>query len=869
MVASVNDDLYTPFPRVLTDEGFQSSEEGSELHSPVFDQPFNHFSPAARYHSTSAVHQLPTLATNVIPSAFDHHHHHSWPAEQYNYVNGGPQIIESLKLPATALNIYNSDLRVPSFTTSAVSLGSPPRLAPEDTTYEDYTVSIDASSHIPMSHSSTTRASALSLTTADEPQASSSGMASTEASTSRASRAQRKDASNIVIACRQCRARKIRCDSTRPECNNCSRRSNECVYDAAPKRRGPDKRPGTRQRSCKKRPADGSAPVPKKKRRTDPADEHHALHAQHTPPSPNLKPPPGARQIDIKPEPDLGPFRIPEEHQPSYTDGYFGKRRSSPSYRRSAMNSALLSDGESNPFDFDLRSPASFSDDAGHNAGVGSGIPHPPSLAAPSPILPVPPTEYGRKAWWDAFLTTYAPTREHSFSQSGYWFTFIDGSEFLRTLYDPVARAAWTPPAFVLAALALATLMQSSEAERGAAGRIRALWLRDAAQAALETAWAAHAVDLGLAEAAFVLALFEASAHPQHTPARAEAALTFLDSIIRVQHLTLLDAHDPAATSGAHPLSASSPTQRKTCNCTNAPRGSQDGLTLAFVPAWDPTWTRAERDAEETRRLCWSALMLVADHTVACSALRRPPLDLFLGDSTNFKLLFPGEYGAGPGGAKDTVWALYCRSMLIWNMCSRFEDPSLSGDAKAQIAVGVFVETNTMDRALDAHVCNIDTSLIYMSRELISNTRLAVTYLMRRMLLDLDSKARPVWNRRLAEEWLFYQEQVARKVKASIQGLREASGHMFLRRPALISWFTSQVAMCLSIWSGDNSLMRALELAKSFLIPLEVLNILWPCPVFQAQCTDLRNQLEDACAISSIPPPLLQQFSLPPAILQL
>jgi hypothetical protein len=50
-------------------------------------------------------------------------------------------------------------------------------------------------------------------------------------------------------------------------CNNCVRRSNECQYDAAPKRRGPDKRPGTRQRSCKKRPADGSAPPPPSKRK--------------------------------------------------------------------------------------------------------------------------------------------------------------------------------------------------------------------------------------------------------------------------------------------------------------------------------------------------------------------------------------------------------------------------------------------------------------------------------------------------------------------------------------------------------------------------------------------------------------------------
>ena len=104
----------------------------------------------------------------------------------------------------------------------------------------------------------------------------------------------RKETSSVVIACRQwwvlfsifplskyrpitrlsypvhiiSRSRKIRCDSIRPVCNNCARRSNECEYDLVPKRRGPDKRPGTRQRSCKKRPADGSTPPRSKRKRT-------------------------------------------------------------------------------------------------------------------------------------------------------------------------------------------------------------------------------------------------------------------------------------------------------------------------------------------------------------------------------------------------------------------------------------------------------------------------------------------------------------------------------------------------------------------------------------------------------------------------
>ena len=52
------------------------------------------------------------------------------------------------------------------------------------------------------------------------------------------------------------RSRKIRCDGAKPVCHNCNRRASsavggvpECSYDAAPKRRGPDRNPGARQRA--------------------------------------------------------------------------------------------------------------------------------------------------------------------------------------------------------------------------------------------------------------------------------------------------------------------------------------------------------------------------------------------------------------------------------------------------------------------------------------------------------------------------------------------------------------------------------------------------------------------------------------------
>jgi len=175
------------------------------------------------------------------------------------------------------------------------------------------------------------------------------------------------------------------------------------------------------------------------------------------------------------------------------------------------------------------------------------------------------------------------------------------------------------------------------------------------------------------------------------------------------------------------------------------------------------------------------------------------------------------------------------------------------------------VETRLVEEALDTHTCNIDTSLVYMCREFISNTRLEVTYLTRIILLDLDMRARPIWNRRLADEWLYYQEQVAKRVKNSLTRITEPSVHVVLRRPYHINWFTNQIATCLALWESDRDLLRALELAKTFLAPTEALNSLWPCQTFHLRGNTLRAQLSQACASAGIPlpmPPTTPDFAL-------
>lgn len=71
----------------------------------------------------------------------------------------------------------------------------------------------------------------------------------------------------------------------------------------------------------------------------------------------------------------------------------------------------------------------------------------------------------------------------------------------------------------------------------------------------------------------------------------------------------------------------------------------------------------------------------------------------------------------------------------------------------------------------------------------------------------------PVFSRKEAEEWctsqhlaiprvanqghpiVYYQDQVIKRVKSSVNHLREAQGHLLSRRPFQVNWFSSQLAM--------------------------------------------------------------------------
>ena len=221
-------------------------------------------------------------------------------------------------------------------------------------------------------------------------------------------------------------------------------------------------------------------------------------------------------------------------------------------------------------------------------------------------------------------------------------------------------------PSLVLACLAISTFMKSSELNGGSAGRLRAMWLRDSAQSALEASFNARWIEPTLAQAAWVsalcitrrathpllthpcpgdsqlLAMFEMCAHPYHSSERSSSSLVMLDSIIRSLALTSIDANEPSASVFSPravpvvPVPALARVSRQEgCSCRtltlgHVSRSSHEHTPLwAATAAWHPDWTYAEIRKEESRRLCWSTLQLAAGHTAHAAAFSTPPLDFF------------------------------------------------------------------------------------------------------------------------------------------------------------------------------------------------------------------------------------------------
>ncbi|CAE6516745.1 unnamed protein product [Rhizoctonia solani] len=523
-----------------------------------------------------------------------------------------------------------------------------------------------------------------------------------------------------------------------------------------------------------------------------------------------------------------------------------------------------------------------------------------------------PSVAFARKTWWDSLLETYAPTKSEAalqitsdlkylFKSSNYWLSFLNINLFM-TNYNHKERRENIQPALILAALAYSTFTQSSEIERGQDGRAKAMQLRFQAQAALDASLNSQRLDPTLAQAAWLLALFEVSAHPEHSTERSRSALMFLDGIIRLLGLTMLDVMDPQtavftadkvptlalsqrrdAPSSAGKLlgapQAPPPAGTSTCAChalSIACTTAHGQLTPFWVsaPGWDPNWNESEIRREESRRLVWSALTLAAGFTAHDAAFAKDPTELHIIDAANYTLCFPAEtmIRQSPSlvhSPQESVWALYGRAMLLWNSCLMLRKKSarMTDAQRAEFAVNVWLETNTIEEALNRHTCSFERNSLFQGREYLFNTRMFISWEFRRYIPSPDTGVHQQFHRRKAEEWLRHQAEVAKRLMQGLHTVTGMASNVLGKRPYFVWWFMSQVSRCLSLWQCDQSLFIALEVARAFLPPIDYLTCLWPCQTQRMRYDQIRQRLHNECVKYGLEPPPPPQLVIPTAIL--
>lgn len=144
-----------------------------------------------------------------------------------------------------------------------------------------------------------------------------------------------------------------------------------------------------------------------------------------------------------------------------------------------------------------------------------------------------------------------------------------------------------------------------------------------------------------------ILALFESSAYPQHSPSRATNALLNLDQLIKNIHLTTIDLGDrdvcifsPNLVPVVLVEGGANDYRERKCSCL--PSDTLDPPNpynnRPYHLPWDSSWSSDEIHEEEVRRLCWSALTLVSEYIARCEAFNEEPPAFYLADPTNVGL---------------------------------------------------------------------------------------------------------------------------------------------------------------------------------------------------------------------------------------
>ncbi|KAI0822887.1 hypothetical protein BC628DRAFT_1326032 [Trametes gibbosa] len=727
----------------------------------------------------------------------------------------------------------------------------------------------------------------------------------------------------VYVACSQCRSRKVRCDGGKPGCFNCSRRADvftdPCLYDSAPRRRGKDRTPGSRK----------LAPyIPKKTRTTRSRLEEQAKRNKSLDPLPRELAPMASKsglpqaQGGMESLCSIPPSILPGPPHPELGFTLQALRAS-----RHSGTTRVPSTSHVIPFlltERTLGADAEWVLDDGEDEEVIY-------------IATEPSVRFTRETWWDALLTLYAAPADGAglslaltvdmrnktseriaadlrflFHASLHWFSFINIPRFFASLFHPVTRQT-IQPSLILAALGLATFLQSSDIERGAKGREKALRLIDQAHATFDASINSGWIDLGLVQAAWILAFFEIQAHPQLSIYRTRSGMTSLDALIRCLSLTTLDVDDSRATvfvpravpvvpnnaptvtppvplldlwtsavtphadiSEPHihplPVGSTGPSAaintplapgKWRCGCEAYSLGSQWPLVRDLAPQWSemPMWPKdlsaGEMLKEECRRLVWSSVMLAAtQNTKTTAGTDWETQHLWMKDPSNYALLFPGENvspaGASVASTKDSVWALNMRTMLLWQSSLRMRcDLNMSDAERAQFAMGAWLEVDTIEALLDRHTCVSTTGFTVQMRDVLFNTRMVVSHEFQRYIPEATTALGQLFYHDKAERWMTHQLYVANYFSQALRNPNlDANDHS--RRNFLMFWFMSQITRALKLWEADRTLMVALDVARILAPATEHLMLLWPCPIQRRDYERLRAELVLSCMEANI-----------------
>ncbi|KIM31558.1 hypothetical protein M408DRAFT_21577 [Serendipita vermifera MAFF 305830] len=662
-------------------------------------------------------------------------------------------------------------------------------------------------------------------------------------------------------------------------CQNCARRSDPCEYDIVPKRRGPDRQPGARQRLYKKRP-EGVVYQRKRMTRPTPLAQHGANGPERTPRIRNDRFSPltvddmDSSSLKTQIRPSNGP-ETPAEHPASTRDGFALNYILDSAGTDSMEPMAPLSHNQV-PAPFSM---ASMYSDVSSNLILNY---QPKTISQENYIPRGPSCTFYKQDWWNSLLQLYSNGasegslrvyQDLSFvlNKSVYWLSVVNFPHLMDNLCNSSTRVL-VQPSVVLSALAIATMMKSSEVGLGEEGRRFALWLRDAAQASLDASISASWIEPSLAQAAFFLAVFECALNPTYSESRMHSSIFLLDSLIRALSLTQIDHGEPGVayfTASDIPqfdlqklcLSYNTESRRNQCNCKKIPilpgigASSQSGSfgypighlelilerdyftvtpdneyilegTAKLKADWPELDNVAEIEKEEVRRLCWSSIMLVSIiKEFTPLDLVMPTLDLSFTKPENLALLFPGEKACKPS-TKRSVWVLHSQAALLWTSCKRLLSESKLQCRHTELASKALAAAKSLEQALQEYACPEEHGI-----PLGGHGRLLQIKLLASRHFSLSP---PVPYRIGAEVddiegWLFHRAWISRRVAKMSQFLARygivIASRAIAKRP-LSAWTSiHQIKMGIDVWKSNRSLTAALEQSITFLPAADFMSV--------------------------------------------